>query len=206
MRISHKYKFIFICIPKTASESIRKALNPYSDIISSSKFPYYWHVKAQELKMHFEKIDWAWNGYFKFAFIRNPWERLVSRYHYSKPDKNLKYWHTDGWDESDLISFDEYIKTCNDKMGCCHDVNQLDYITDDKGGFLVDFVGRYENLEEDWKVICDRIGIKTGISCINASKHKHYSLYFTEETKQIVIEWFKRDIEKFNYKFEKVDS
>ena len=77
MRISHKLKFIFFSIPRTASESIRSALDPYSDIKSEPKGLYHNHITALALRNHFNEMGWVWDDYFKFAFVRNPWDRFV---------------------------------------------------------------------------------------------------------------------------------
>jgi len=82
VRLSHKYKFIFIAIPKTGSSSIRYALNDYSDIRSKNdpNSPYAHHVPASKLKEHIG----CWEEYFKFAFVRNPWDLVVSSYFYQQ--------------------------------------------------------------------------------------------------------------------------
>lgn len=202
MRISHKYKFIFICVPKTASESLRACLDPYSDIKSTSNDgPYSFHETASELKIYFETMGWDWSRYFKFAFVRNPWDRLVSFYHYAKLDKNLKCWNGPGWDENNPIEFNEWIKIDKERKIL---PLQLEMITGKEGALLVDFVGKFENLKKDWKTICDTLKIELKLPYINFTEHKHYSLYYTEETKKIIAETEKKEIEMFNYKFDKV--
>jgi len=93
MRISHKHKFIFLSKPKCASESIREKLNKFSDIKSEGKYPYHHHTTAFELRMHFNAMGWNWDEYFSFTTIRNPWDMIVSLYHYGKPDKNGLYFY-----------------------------------------------------------------------------------------------------------------
>ncbi|MDD4955629.1 MAG: sulfotransferase family 2 domain-containing protein [Candidatus Omnitrophica bacterium] len=101
MRISHKYKFIFFSNPRTGSESVRKALDPFSDIFSSVNDPVYNnHITPEELKNHFLKMGWDWDKYFKFCFVRNPWDRLVSIYYRFKPDKQYTLADTrESWDK-----------------------------------------------------------------------------------------------------------
>ena len=85
MRISHKHKFIFFAPPKTASSSVRKSLNPFSDIRScgvDEEDEFYYHVKPTKLKIYFKNQNWNWKNYYKFAFVRNPWSRLVSKWNY----------------------------------------------------------------------------------------------------------------------------
>ena len=75
-------------------------------------------------------------------------------------------------------------------------------IADKKGDILVDKVGRYENLEADTNEILDRIGVQCErLSRINATKHTHYSEYYTPETRDLVREKWAREIELFGYRF-----
>ena len=110
MRISHKYKFVFISKPKCATTSVRKVLDQYSDIHSTDSYPYHHHSNAQELKWHFEEMNWEWDQYYKFITIRNPWDMVVSWYHYAKPDSKGNYWYQKNcYDENNLMSFRDWV-------------------------------------------------------------------------------------------------
>jgi hypothetical protein len=81
--------------------------------------------------------------------------------------------------------------------------NQLDYITNERGDIIVDFVGRYENLEHDVNTVIQVLGLKSrALPHVNKSQHRHYSEYYTEETKGLVAERYSRDIDFFRYQFE----
>lgn len=76
-----------------------------------------------------------------------------------------------------------------------------DFICDDDGEVLVDFVGRFENLESDFNRISDQIGISNQLPHINKTTHTKYRDYYNDETKDLVRSIALRDIEMFDYKF-----
>ena len=138
--------------------------------------------------------DEIWNSYFIFCFDRNPWDKTVSLYHWDQRR-----------DEFKGMSFTEYIKT--DTFRKMRHYNYPIY-SDENGKLLVDFVGKYENLENDLAKVCKQIGIDFDGWLPNAKgshrkKNKHNSEYFNKEQAKYIQEYFKKEIELFDYKFEK---
>jgi hypothetical protein len=97
--------------------------------------------------------------------------------------------------------FSDFIKNgnCERLEKTCQ--NQLDFITDDNGNLLVDYIGRFENLEEDFR--------KTGLVAsgarlphINKSSHTDYRSYYTDETREIVGRRHAKNCEFFGYQFD----
>jgi len=180
MLISHKHKFIFIHIPKTAGTSISSALNPFCE----ESYPSIKHWSAVKIKEKFGSD--IWNEYFKFTFIRNPYERLLSWYNMIdknrwRPNANSFQSHV----KKNIHSFREFIM--EDKQSI--DINrfpqqriaQLKKISEN-GRVIVDFVGKYENLNEDFYYICKKLNIpQTILPHINKFDHDHYMNYYTEE-------------------------
>ena len=87
MRISHQYKFILFCNPKTGSESFREMLDPYSDLRVNNNvreqgenLPFYTHISPLETKEIFNELGWEYDSYLKIICTRNPFNRLVSLY------------------------------------------------------------------------------------------------------------------------------
>jgi len=160
-------------------------------------------------------------NYFKFAFVRNPWDRAVSRYFYvkanSKKKERIKRYRNSTFeeyvrDENNEFFLDtkRYAKSFPGRRVHLEKImkkyspfeNQLDWITDENGKVLINFIGRFENLDRDFKTICQKIGIPpVSLKHTNKSKHKHYSKYYNKETRKIIAEKYCRDIEYFGYKF-----
>lgn len=76
-----------------------------------------------------------------------------------------------------------------------------DFMCDEKGNIIIDFIGRYENLDADFEKACKAIGIKNKLPHLNKSDHDNYRQYYTNETQKIVEGWVKKDLEMFNYDY-----
>lgn len=207
MIISHKYKFIFIAVPKTGTTSIRNFLQPYCDIFPNLdlKSPQYVHTNIKTLKQRFKNKNWNFDEYFKFGFVRNPWDRVVSEYHYKinyadRENLNKPYYKP-------FMSQCKLIKKINNfnkavTLNLLNGANQSSYMLDDNQKNLMNFIGKFENLNEDFKFICKKIGVEeNNLPHENKSIHRHYKEYYNQESIQFIQEKFKQDIETFDYKF-----
>lgn len=138
-----------------------------------------------------------YRDHFKFSFCRNPWERVVSAYHnkvVTKEDKRLQ----ECFDKS-FEYFVDFIDRQDLTRGDFHIRLQTTLMPVEE----VDFIGRFENFEEDLKLILFALGLEgVDIPHKNKSKHDHYSKYYTERTKEIITRKYKDDIEAFGYDFE----
>lgn len=225
MIISHTHKFIFIKSAKTAGTSIEAALSNYckdDDVVTPlGDFAFNrgdngeWIHKSMN-PGNFQQHDWGitiknkvepeiWDNYFKFSIARNPWERVVSLFTWkSRNDPALKpykrFHHRLGFPFDELK---ETRKLFSDFVKGDWQTNDRFYVID--GELSVDFIIRYENLEDDFKKACKRIGIseialphlKTGFR-----KSYHYSEYYDEESKAIVAERHENDLRLLGYQFE----
>ena len=175
-----EYRAIHVHIPKCAGQSIEAAFG--------RRIGQHYH-KKKFISMFGAK---KWNNFFKFAFIRNPWDRFVSLYHYRKKHQKT---HIRGrsFKQCMMRMFDEYPPR----------VHQQHFWVMDGDIPIVDFIGRFENLQEDFAKVCKAIGA-TGITLghHNQTVHEHYSRYYDDECLEFVTANCKRDIELFGYTFE----
>ncbi len=214
--ISKRHKFIFFHVPKAAGSSVLETLNrnlkdkgqindkniqlvEYLKQINAAMWPN--HIKCQLMKDFLGAS--IFNQYFKFAFVRNPWDKLVSLYHYVK-QKETKIYASKGIElpkfNRNIIeseSFDDWVKKGN--LGD----TQFKFLTSKSGNLLVDYIGKTENLQSDFSYICGLLNIPNiTLSQVNKSKRADYREYFTQESIDIVNEKFKNDIYLFGYNFD----
>ena len=129
---------------------------------------------------------------FVFTSVRNPYSRAVSMYKHQSWNSTKTF-----SDFCHKVMKNEYPSESAKWHSCSlteHLVNN-DHLN-------VDFVIRLENLQEDFNIVCDKIGIPhEKLPHHNKTKHKHYTEYYDDETREIVAEKYARDIEYFGYEF-----
>ncbi len=217
MLLSPRYRFLFVHIPKTGGTSIRAALRYYKwadplriPLFLLSRLSHLsGHRLACKLPRHAKAIAAYemlprpyYERLFKFAFVRNPWDLQVSSYHHLRRERPHLL---DG-----VNTFDHFIrlKLDPDRKPVYHfDVTmecQTDYLVDLKGNLIVDFVGRYERLAEDFRIACQRIGIQAPSlpHKRKAQNRELYQRYYSAETAELIARHFQKDIELFGYSFD----
>lgn len=193
-------KYIFIHIPKTGGSSIEKELK-----YKHSHLDHAHYCTSKEYK-----------ECFVFTVIRNPYDRVVSDYKWSQVNN-------DPPDMKQLFEgkpFDYFVKTfyniklediqhwkkvkkrpgwynmhhlthCRSQVSMLHPVGNIDYFI------------RFENLQEGFNVVCSKLGRPvTQLPHVNKCPGKHYTEYYNDETRQIVTEMFKDDLDRFGYAYE----
>lgn len=221
MRLSLTHKFLYISIHKTGSETVRSLLDPYTQMAScgDKQTICYHHIPAKKMKYYFDeryiKADkhlWDWNNFFKFTTVRNPWDRKLSTFAYLKR-KAQQFKKVDlGVDptwfvektlriDAECANFKQYLKKyCepNKKRN-----RQIDWVLDNDGNNMLDFVAKVENLEHDIKYAFKQIGLpEPKITHINKSEHRPYTETYDEQWMiDAVAERYKDDIKHFNYEF-----
>ena len=196
MVISTKYKFVFFANTKTASTSIENVLCKYDDKKTLGYVqdkPNKKHVTYRELIQQYPFI----NEYTKFACVRNPFDWIVSWYSYKK----RRVVNT-----SKGCTFENWL--CDPKSsayqpeGINLTLSQFDVVKNDKSKLAMDYICRFETLQEDFDNICNILKIPT---CIlpkrNASTHRPYKTYYSKSTRKFVEGKYSQDLINFNYTF-----
>ena len=197
-------KFVFVHIPKTGGHSIERYFGAWND---SGHKPHPTPLGASMLvgrnKEHFPlwkilKRAPEARSFFKFTFVRNPWDRMVSEWGYMQKhpvtgkarDAFWKYGKTfESFVKNDLIRFS--------RPG--HMKPQYKFLD-----LRINFIGKFETLQEDWDLICDKIQEpKFKLPHTNKTDRKPYMEYYNDETRKIVKKQFAEDIKMFGYEFGK---
>jgi hypothetical protein len=208
MLISDSHEFIFVRVRKTASQSMWQALEPYvlpRPAGRLARFKSRSGLERDYRKFRFrahEEITTAqrllpperFGRYFKFAIVRNPWRRLVSEYEFilKSPD------HGRHRRVKELGGFAPFIEMQIPRR----DAYQVNQLCGSNGELLMDFVGKLETLDDDWKIICERIGIPhQELPRKNISVKRPYTDYYTPVSRDLVAKHWSREIELFGYEF-----
>jgi hypothetical protein len=231
--ICGEYRCLFVHIPKTAGMSVEHVFLRLVGLTWETRAPLLLrgnddprlgpprlaHLKAGEYVARGYLTAEEFESHFKFSFVRNPWDRIVSEYKYRGYPVKIdfktylfKHLPPPGWTDT-----------------YCHIIPQYDFLYDDAGKLLVDFVGRYESLQPDFDKVCARLGIPpTPLPRVDRSlddawpgtlrelrkqvrraiwsrerEHTfpHYTEYYDDESREFVGRLFRKDVEAFNYAF-----
>ena len=226
--ICHPFQCVFVHIPKVAGQSIEQFFMDRLDLdwdedraalcLHTNDEP----TRGTEKLAHLSAAEYVNCGYmtqqdfdacFKFSFVRNPWSRILSEYRY----RNYFHHH----------SFKDFVLHKMPKPGFDdkyrHVMPQFEMLHDQQGKLLVDFVGRFETLQQDFERVCARLGIKDAhLPHRNRSDKKsrdlkrklrnilfmngengHHELkdFYDDETRDAVADYYRMDIETFGYRF-----
>jgi hypothetical protein len=203
--VLHRYKVVYFTIPKVASSSLKKVCR---ELLSENEENNYSVHKFSFPFATKDEIYENYQDYFKFAFVRDPWDRLVSCYFNKIHSKNegvantLKRYHK-FWGGMTFEDFVKNVCEIEDRDANNHFKPQHLFLTDNKERWLPDFVGKLENIDKNLQYIHQ----KTGIPEFNLHKsnknndRSNYHNYYDQELREIVEKKYKKDIELFGYHF-----
>lgn len=206
MIVSALHKFIFVAIPKTGTHSVRRALREHLGsqdmeqvgLFVQKKFPIpelaqlqHGHLSLQQVRPYLRPEEW--DSFFKFAFVRNPFDRFVSycafmtraEGHFERDPKRVMrhFIANPPWQH---ILFQP----------------QHSFVTGADDELLADHVGRMEEMQASYDEIAKRIGIPTAqLERVNSSNRRDYRDYYNQELIDGVAALYSRDLELFGYKF-----
>ena len=206
MIVSFARKFVFAAIPKTGTHSVRRALREHMSrhdleqvgLFVQRQFPIpelarigHGHISLAQLRPHMKPEDFT--AFFKFAFVRNPFDRFVSYAsfitrevgHFDRdPQKTMRYF------------------LANPPMDHILFRPQHEFVTDERGELLTDYVGRVEQMQQCYDEICARIGIPSAtLDQVNSSRRGSYRDYYDQGLIDGVAKLYARDLELFGYEF-----
>lgn len=210
--ICRRRRFIFIHTPRTGGQSIEHVLFPgytFSDR-EDREHLHGWHVSlgwlnhlTAEETIARGGVDSELAGAFcMFAFVRNPWERLVSEYCWKFPDAEVSFRDfifavADGGNPRVVTryrsrrAYEQHVRPQSEYLFCA------------SGNLMVDELGRYERVEEDFRRICSQIGVgKVSLPYMNASRHAPYPDYYDAETRRVASRLYAEDLDNFAYVFD----
>jgi hypothetical protein len=191
---SNDNQAIFIHLPKTAGTSISKALGvPYSRHISVEEY-----LVANPSKFA---------RFFKFAFVRNPYDRLLSSYTFLRGggmnanDRQFSQAH--------IAPFESFGHFMIDGFACSPEIRawvhfrpQTEFICDASGRNLMDFTGRFERIAEDYAQVAARLSLPAELPITNRSYRGDYREAFTPEMVGVVQRFYSADLDTFGYGFD----
>jgi hypothetical protein len=147
------------------------------------------HAKAKDIRSLDKE---AWDSHFKFCFVRNPFERIASSYHWTSIDPR----------RTKKISFSEFVDQLNrrktDIIPCTWEMYSIDEVVS------VDFIGRYETLQDDMEEICSRVGVPFEQDAFpHAKKNADYKYreVYTPADRKIVEQFSRPELDYFGYEF-----
>jgi hypothetical protein len=200
------HNFLFVHIPKTAGNSIQNVLRAYSEDkivcltphqdgierfeVRSDKFNIHKHSTLQDYRA--ELGEEVFQRLFKFTSVRNPWDRMIS--FYFSPHRGPVSWNREQFAkliaQIPPVAAHIFLEGGSNSGPSCF--NNMDYFI------------RYESLNDDFKKVCELIGIPwVPLPIRNKSKRQPYSIYYDDELVELVRNRFSEEIIYFGYEFEK---
>lgn len=192
-------------MPKTGTHAIRQALAPHlasgdweqQDLFERKRLPIpqlaqlrHGHISARQLQPLLPREQW--DGYFKFAFVRNPFDRFVSTCFFLRRNEPGMEQHATAFMKQAIQAprFRQRILVRP----------QSDLLTDVAGRVAVDYVGRFETLQASCAEAFERIGLPLpALAKRNVSKHGESARYYDDALRRAVADFYRADFETFGY-------
>ena len=207
MIISRKHSFIFVAVPKTGTHSVRRALREHMGpedveqvrLFVEKKFPWpelakleHGHLSLAQVKPFLGEEDFG--SFFKFAFVRNPFDRFVSYCAFMTREV--------GAFERDPKGVMHHMLFRAPPMRHILFQPQYAFVASENGELLSDAIGRVEDMQQSYDQMCERIGIPTTqLEKANSSRHGDYRQYYDQQLIDGVAKLYGKDLSLFGYDF-----
>ena len=211
MIICKKIRTIFIHIPKNAGSSITQYFKSnfleselkHWALSNQTKHETYFEIQKKGKNLSILKnffFDASFLDFYKFAVVRNPYDRMVSLYFY------LKQRHSQNLlEKNNVDSFDEFIYLLENSDSWIYNLYstklQLKYLVDENQIVAMNYICRFENIHQDLATVSKQIGVNIKLPHENKSCHSSYKKYYTNNTKSIVSKYYSKDLNFLNYQF-----
>lgn len=209
MIVSHRHRFIFAAVPKTGTHAVRQALREHLGeedaeqvgLFVNKRFPWpelaaiqHGHLSLRQVRSYLGEEAFA--DYFKFAFVRNPFDRFVSYCAFmlrggdafQRQPRDVMYHFLFREPPEQHILFQPQAALLADEDGRT---------------LLTDMIGRVEDMQGSYDAVCARIGIPARpLDRVNGTRHADYRRYYDRPLIDAVAARYARDLELFGYGFE----
>lgn len=193
--ISKPLKAIYFESSKCCSSSIRERLGigTMNFGIAGKKFGKH---KWTNLQGYYNDPE-RWKDYYKFGFVRNTWDKLVSVWAmYTTNERKAELFRNHFKKEPSQVGFEEFVAAIATFKNH-HWELQVRMIPEE-----LDLVGRFETFSSDWGKACREMGLAPEIHKSNWTTHRNYKEHYTDELERLVAEIYAPDIDRFGYRFD----
>ncbi|MYJ76180.1 MAG: sulfotransferase family protein [Gammaproteobacteria bacterium] len=204
MIVSHRHRFIFFAVPRTGTHAIRAAFGPalgeddwqQQSLTEVARSPVpdlarigHGHISLRQARAC---LPAETRDYFKFAFVRNPYDRFVSACAMLNK-RNPGYRGAETSFMKRALAFPRFRRRMLIRP-------QVEMLEESNGRIGMDFVGRFETLQASFADACRRIGVAAGeLEHSNASAHRAYRTYYDDELLARITDLYRRDFDEFGY-------
>jgi hypothetical protein len=194
--VCHKHRLIYFVTARVASRSIRRALS--DEELSIFCFKLHGGIFLDRKTQ--QRIPDYFENYTKIGFVRNPWDRLVSAYHFIVTQEELRYNFFGSKSTEFRIFCQNVLRQPQSKIICYVRPQCLLLPNKDSVGFELDFLGRFERLDDDWGILKKQFGLPR-LTHLRKTIRKHYSKYYDDRTRDQILNYYRLDIQNFGYGF-----